>query len=58
MRSSTFSLDSTEIGQSIFVGEKGKVLLCDESFVWEQESGVLAKLREVGVSLLPWLLLV
>ena len=33
VRSSTFSLSSTKIGPSIFVGAKGKVHLCDESFV-------------------------
>ena len=44
VRSFTFSLDSTEIGPLVFVGEKGKVLLRDESFVWEGESGVFAKL--------------
>ena len=58
VRSSTFSLDSTEIEPSVFVREKGKVQLRDESFAWVRESGVFTKLREVGVPLLPWLLLV
>ena len=58
VRSSTFSLRSTEIGPSVFVGARGKVHLCDESFVYIQESGVFAKLQEVGVSLLLWLFLV
>ena len=32
MRSSTFSLGSTEIGPSIFIGARGKVHLRNESF--------------------------
>ena len=32
VRSSTFSLRFTEIGSSVFVGVRGKVYLCDESF--------------------------
>ena len=32
VRNSTLSLRSTEIGLSIFVGARGKVHLCDESF--------------------------
>ena len=58
VRSSTLSLDSTEIGPSVFVEARGKFLLRDKSFTWVRESGVFAKLREVGVSLMPWLLLV
>ena len=48
VRSSSLSLDFTEIGPSVFVGASDKVLLRDESFAWVQESGVLAKPREVG----------
>ena len=33
VRSSSFSLDFTEIGSSVFVGARDKVLLRDESFV-------------------------
>ena len=58
MRSSTLSLDFTEIGPSVFVGARGKVCLRDESFTWVQESGVFTKLREVGIPFLPWLRLV
>ena len=58
VRSSTFSLDFTEIGPSVFIGVRGKVRLCDESFAWIREYEVFSKLREVGVSLLLWLLLV
>ena len=58
VRSSTFSLRSTEIGSSVFVGARGKVHLRDESFTYVQEYGVFAKLQEVGVSLLLWLFLV
>ena len=50
VRSSTFSLDSTKIGPLVFVGARGKVLQRDESFTWVRESGVFAKLREVGFS--------
>ena len=32
VRSFTFSLRSTEIGLLVFVGVRGKVHLCDESF--------------------------
>ena len=32
VRNSTFSLRSTEIGPSVFVGARGKVYLRDESF--------------------------
>ena len=52
VRSSTFSLDFTEIGPSVFVGARGKVQPRDKSFTWIRESGVFAKLREVGVFLL------
>ena len=38
-----------KIGQSVFVGARGKVHLRDESFTWVRESGVSAKLQEVGV---------
>ena len=58
VRDSTFSLLFTEIGPLVFIGARGKVRLCDESFAWVQESGVFAKLREVGVSLLLWLFFV
>ena len=34
VRSCTLSLEFTEIGQSVFVGERGKVHLRDESFAW------------------------
>ena len=33
VRSSTFSLIFKEIGPSVFVGARGKICLCDESFV-------------------------
>ena len=58
VRSSTFSLGFTEIRSSVFVGARSKVRLRDESFAWVQESVVFAKLREVGVSLILWLVLV
>ena len=58
VRSSTFSPGFTEIGPSVFVEVRGKVHLHDESFASEQESGVFAKLREVGVSFLLLLFLV
>ena len=58
MRSSTLSLGFTKVGLSVFVGARGKVHLHDETFEWGEESGVFTELREVGVSLLPWLFLV
>ena len=57
MRNSSFSLDSTEIGPSVFVGARGKVRLHNESFAWVQESGVFAKLRKVGAFLILGLIL-
>ena len=58
VRSSTFSLGFMDIGPSVFIGSRGKVQLCDKSFVWVQESGFFAKLREVEVFLPLWLVLV
>ena len=58
MRRSTFPLGFTEIGPSVFIEARGKVHLCDESFAKVQESGVFAKLQEVGVSLILWLFFV
>ena len=58
VRSSTFSLGFTEIGSLVSVGARRKVCLRYKSFAWVQESGVFAKLREVGIFLLLWLLLV
>ena len=52
VRRSNFSLDSTEIGLSVFVEARDKVCLRDESFAWVREFGVFAKLREVGVFLI------
>ena len=49
MRGSNFSLEFLAIEPSVFVEAIRNVLLCDESFVWLRESGVFAKLREVGV---------
>ena len=34
VRSSTFSLEFPEIGLSVFVGARGKVLLRGKSFMW------------------------
>ena len=44
VRSSSFSLDFTKIGSSVFIRARGKVQLRDESFAWVRESGVFAKL--------------
>ena len=44
-----FFLRSTKIGPYIFIGAKGKVDLCDESYVWTPKSWSFDKLREVGV---------
>ena len=38
-RNSTFSLRSTKIGSSVFVGARGKVHLHDEGFAYVREYG-------------------
>ena len=35
-----FFLRSTKIGPQVFVGTKGKVDLCDESYAWTPNLGV------------------
>ena len=44
-----FFLRSTKIGPQVFVGAKGKVDLCDESYAWTPKSWSFDKLHEVGV---------
>ena len=44
-----FSLRSTEIDPSVFIRERGKVHLRDETFAYVRESRVFAKIQEVGV---------
>ena len=48
-RSSTFSLDFSVIGLSVFVGARDKVDPHSESHTWVPESGSFDKLQEVGV---------
>ena len=43
-----FSLRSTEIEPSVFVGARGKVHLRDESYSWVPKSRSFVKLQEVG----------
>ena len=47
-RNSTFSLRSTEIGPSVFIGVRDKVHLRDESYAWVPKSWTFVKLHEVG----------
>ena len=43
-RSSSFSLRSTEIGSTVFVGARGKVHLRNESYAWAPKSRSFVKL--------------
>ena len=43
-----FSLRSTEIGPSVFVGARSKVDPCNEGYTWAPKSGSFVKLQEVG----------
>ena len=45
-RNSTFSLRSTEIGQWVFVGARGKVGPRNESYAWVPKSKGFVKLRK------------
>ena len=47
-RSSTFSLRSMEIESWVFVGTRGKVGPCIESYAWVPKSWSFVKLHEVG----------
>ena len=47
-RSSNFSLRSTEIRLTVFVGARGKIHLRNESYAWAPKSGSFVKLQEVG----------
>ena len=42
-----FSLRSTEIGPTVFVGVSGKVHLRDESYAWAPKSRSFIKFQEV-----------
>ena len=43
-----FFLRSMKIEPQVFVGTKGKVDLCDESYAWTPKSWSFVKLHEVG----------
>ena len=47
-RNSTFSLRSTEIGPSVFVGARGKVHLRDESYTWKLKSRSFDTIPDFG----------
>ena len=43
-----FSVRSTEVGPSVFVGARGKVDPGNKSYAWVPKSGSLIKIQEVG----------
>ena len=45
----SFFFRFTKIGPSDFVGDEGKIDLCDKSYTWIPKSWSLNKLYEVGV---------
>ena len=51
MRMCNFSLGFWPIGPLDFFGPRSKVVLHSEGFTWVPVSGILNKLREVGISL-------